>query len=208
MRGLVRKVLVLVPPALMNQWHEEMKRKFNQDFIRSDDPEFVKRGPDAWKHYNKVIASISTAKRTSHSRAITELHYDLVVVDEAHHLKNRSTVAWQFVNGLNKKYMLLLTATPVQNSLKELYNLITLLKPGQLKTYPQFRRQFVEDNQGMEVKNADKLKTLLSEVMIRNRRSTVDVKFTKRTAVTRTVPLSEPERQLYTDLSRFIRSHY
>lgn len=208
MRGLARKVLVLVPPSLINQWHEEMKRKFNQDFIRSDDPEFVKMGGDAWSHYNKVIASISTAKRSNHSRIISELQYDLIIVDEAHHVKNRNTVAWQFVNSLKKKYMLLLTATPVQNSLEELYNLITLLKPGQLKTYQHFRSNFVEDNQGIEVKNADKLKALLSEVMIRNRRSNVDVLFTKRNAYTKTVQLSEPERRLYAELSGFIRMHY
>lgn len=208
MRGLARKILVLVPPSLMNQWHEEMKRKFNQDFVRSDDPDFVKLGGDAWSHYHKVIASISTAKRSNHSRMIAELQYDLIIVDEAHHVKNRNTVAWQFVNSLKKKYMLLLTATPVQNSLEELYNLITLLKPGQLKTYQHFRKHFVEDNQGIEVKNADKLKALLAEVMIRNRRSNVDVLFTKRKAYTKTVRLSEQEQRLYAELSGFIRKHY
>ncbi|CAB3389520.1 DEAD/DEAH box helicase [Kyrpidia spormannii] len=208
MRGLAKKILILVPPSLINQWHEEMKRKFNQDFIRSDDRAFIALGEEAWRRYNKVIASLATAKRANHRRVISDIHYDLIVVDEAHHLKNRNSVAWQFVNSLKKKYMLLLTATPVQNSLEELYNLITLLKPGQLKTYSHFRRHFVVDNQGVEVKNADKLRALLSEVMIRNPRSSVDVKFTKRQAHTKTVRLSEPEQRLYIDLSRFIRVHY
>jgi len=208
MRGLARKVLILVPPSLVNQWHEEMKRKFNQDFIRSDDPAFTKLGEEAWRHYPKVIASITTAKRAKHANAISLIHYDMVIVDEAHHVKNRNTVAWKFVNSLNKKYMLLLTATPVQNSLEELYNLITLLRPGQLQTYRQFHKNFVEDNQGIEVKNADKLKLLLSEVMIRNRRSNVDVKFTQRKASTRIIEPSPRERQLYVDLSAFVRTHY
>ncbi|MEX2459838.1 MAG: DEAD/DEAH box helicase [Paenibacillaceae bacterium] len=185
MRGLARKILILVPPSLINQWHEELKRKFNQDFIRADDPLFVKMGSDAWNHYPKVIASISSAKRATNSSTISQIHYDLVIVDEAHHLKNRATVAWQFVNSLKKNYILLLTATPVQNSLEELYNLITLLKPGQLKTYSYFKKNFVEDNEGIEAKNVNKLKGLLSEVMIRNRRSNVDVKFTKRSAHTK-----------------------
>ena len=60
--------------------------------------------------------------------------FDLVIVDEAHRLRNRNTAAWKLVNGLDKKYILLLTATPVQNDLDELFNLITLLRPGQLKT--------------------------------------------------------------------------
>lgn len=61
---------------------------------------------------------------------------------------------------------------------------------------------------GIEVKNADKLKALLSEVMVRNRRSNVDVKFTQRKANTIIVELSNREQQLYADISRLIRSYY
>lgn len=64
-------------------------------------------------------------------------------MDEAHHLKNRSSVTWKFVNDLQKRFILMLTATPVENRLEELYNLITILKPGQLSTPQEFRRQFV-----------------------------------------------------------------
>lgn len=208
MRGLVRKILILVPPSLVGQWENEMKRKFNQDFIRADHPDFKKMNEQAWAHYPKVIASIDTAKRKNHREAIFEQHYDLVIVDEAHHLKNRLTQKWQFVNGINKKYIFLLTATPVQNHLEELYNLITLLKPGQLRTYRYFKQNFVESKDGIEVKNAGVLKNLLADVMIRNKRSNVDVTFTKRFAYTRNVALSEQEKILYDDMSTFIRNHY
>ena len=60
--------------------------------------------------------------------------WDLVIVDEAHHCKNRATRNWQLVNSLNRRHLFLLTATPVQNNLLELYNLLTLLEPGHLKT--------------------------------------------------------------------------
>jgi SNF2 family DNA or RNA helicase len=62
----------------------------------------------------------------------------MVIVDEAHHLKNRNTLNWKLVNALKKRFLLLLTATPVENNLMELYNLITLLKPGQFKTAKAF----------------------------------------------------------------------
>lgn len=208
MRGLVKKILILVPPSLVSQWENEMKRKFNQDFIRADHPDFKKMGETAWAHYPKVIASIDLAKRKNHRDAIFAQHYDLVIVDEAHHLKNRATQKWQFVNGINKKYIFLLTATPVQNNLEELYNLITLLKPGQLRTYSYFRKNFVKSKDGIEVKNVAALKNLLADVMIRNKRSNVDVKFTKRFASTRTVALSEREQRLYDGMSTFIRHHY
>lgn len=208
MRGLVRKVIILTPPSLVQQWENEMKRKFNQDFIKADDPAFKKRGEDAWSHYNKVIASISTAKRKQHREQIFNEHYDLVIVDEAHHLRNRSTQAWKFVNGISKKYIFLLSATPVQNHLEELYNLITLLKPGQLRTYNYFKKNFIDSSDGIEAKNVDKLKALLSEVMIRNKRSNVDVQFTKRKAYTSIVELASEEHDLYDDISTFIRNKY
>lgn len=207
-RGLAKKILILTPPSLVQQWEHEMRRKFNLGFIRADDAAFKKMGGEAWAHYDKVIASIATAKRKNHRQMITGQYYDLVIVDEAHHLKNRNTQAWKFVNAINKKYIFLLTATPVQNHLEELYNLITLLKPGQLKTYRYFKRNFVESKDGIEVKNADKLKDLLADVMIRNKRSNVDVLFTKRKAETRTVELPQAERDLYDDISTFIRAKY
>ncbi|QDI92158.1 DEAD/DEAH box helicase [Salicibibacter halophilus] len=208
MRGLANKILILCPPSLVQQWEDEMKRKFNQDFIRADSSVFKKQGDQAWAEFPKVIASLATAKRQQHRNAITNVQYDLVIVDEAHHLKNRNTLAWQFINEIYKKYIFLLTATPVQNNLEELYNLITLLKPGQLKTYRYFKKHFVEDNQGMEAKNVDQLKRLLSDVMIRNKRNNVDVQFTKRKAQTTTVSLSADEQNVYDELSAFIRSKY
>ena len=63
-----------------------------------------------------MIASLATARRREHRDAITGIVYDLVIVDEAHHLKNRASVSWKFVNALQKKYILMLTATPVQKA--------------------------------------------------------------------------------------------
>ncbi|MBT9142765.1 MAG: RNA polymerase-associated protein RapA [Dehalococcoidia bacterium] len=208
MRGLVKKVLVLVPPSLVNQWYYEIKRKLNQDFIRADEPEFKKLGDQAWVQNNKVIASLALAKRKSNSDIISQINYDLVIVDEAHHLKSRNSVAWKFVNNIKKKYIFLLTATPVQNNLEELYNLITLLKPGQLKTYSNFKKNFMEGREGIEAKNVPRLRELLADVMIRNKRSDVGIKFTGRQAVTTAVHLLPREQEVYDNISDFIREKY
>ena len=207
-RGMVRRILILVPPSLVEQWSTEMKYKFNQNFIKYDDPAFKSMGDEAWLHYPKVIASIHTAKRQGNRVAILKESYDLIIVDEAHHLKNQKTIAWDFVNKIKKKYIMLLTATPVQNKLEDLYSLITLLKPGQLKTYNYFKQNFVRDREGMEAKNVDQLRPLLTQVMIRNKRSDVDIRFTKRKAMTTYVSLSAPEQELHDQLSAYIRRNY
>ncbi len=115
---------------------------------------------------------------------ITSELYDLVIVDEAHHLKNRASVSWKLVNELQKRFILLLTATPVQNSLNELYNLVTVLKPGQLKSPKEFQRDFVVRGDPRLPKNRGKLRDLLSDVMVRHARRQIAMQLPPRRAHT------------------------
>jgi SNF2 family DNA or RNA helicase len=206
-RGLVRSALVLVPPSLIEQWQGEMRRKFSLDLISHDDPVFRERGTAAWREFDLVIASLHTAKREPHRSAILGRQWDLVIVDEAHHLRNRTTQAWRFASELQKQYTLLLTATPVQNNLEELFNLVSLLEPGLLRTARQFQKQFVDRRDKMTPRNVDELHRLLTEVMVRNRRSTVGLQFTRRWAQTIGVAPKPAERGLYSDVADFVRRH-
>ncbi len=206
LRGLVHKVLIITPPALTQQWREEMASKFLlTDFVTNEDPEFRELGPEAWSTFDHIIASLATARREEHRRAIEKIHFDMVIVDEAHHLKNRATVSWKFVNTLQKKYMLMLTATPVQNDLDELYNLITILQPGQLKTRREFKRRFVVRGDPRLPKNRGELRNLLADVMVRNTRSQVSIRLARRRAHTIRLQLTPPERELYDAVSTFVR---
>jgi len=206
LRQMVDRVLILTPPALVEQWREELASKFGlTDFVANYDAEFRELGPRAWAAFPRVVASLATARRREHRRAITNIVYDLVIVDEAHHLKNRSSVSWKFVNALQKKYILMLTATPVQNRLDELYNLITILKPGQLKTPREFRRRFVVQGDPRLPKNRGRLRELLADVMVRHARGQVGVQLPPRRAHTVRLQLGQDERALYDDVSGFVR---
>ena len=207
MRGLIRSTLVLVPPSLIEQWQGEMRRKFSLELISHDDPTFRDRGPAAWNEFPNVIASIHTAKREPHRSAITGRHWDLVIVDEAHHLRNRNTQTWRLASELQKQYALLLTATPVQNNLEELFNLVTLLEPGLLRTAKQFQKQFVDKKDKLTPRNLDELHRLLAEVMVRNRRSSVGLQFTRRWARTERLQPTPPEQQLHEAVAAFVRPH-
>jgi SNF2 family DNA or RNA helicase len=204
-RGLVRSALVLVPPSLIEQWQGEMRRKFSLELISHDDPLFRARGPAAWKEFDLVIASMHTAKREPHRSAITARHWDLVIVDEAHHLRNRQTQLWRFASALQTQFTLLLTATPVQNNLEELFNLVTLLEPGLLRTARQFQKEFVDRRDKLMPRNLDELHRLLAEVMVRNRRSTVGLQFTRRWAYTERLTPSPGEHELYEGVAEFVR---
>ncbi|MBF8283784.1 MAG: putative snf2 family helicase [Anaerolineales bacterium] len=205
-RQMVQRVLILTPPALVEQWREELAVKFNlPDFVTSASDEFREHGAAAWARFPRVVASLATARRAEHRAQIEFLPYDLVIVDEAHHLKNRASVSWKFANNLQKRYLLLLTATPVQNNLDELYNLITLLKPGQLQTPREFQRQFVTQGDPRLPKNRGRLRELLADVMVRHARGQVGVLLPPRRAHTLRLSLSPDERAFYDEVSDFIR---
>ncbi|WP_433943584.1 DEAD/DEAH box helicase [Paenibacillus sp. SN-8-1] len=197
-RGLVRKVLILVPASLVLQWVRELNSKFGISAT-------AQKKVHSWSS-DIVVASMDTAKRDPHREILLGQEYDLVIVDEAHKLKNKKTTNYQFMLKLRKKYCLLLTATPVQNDLDELFNLINLLKPGQLGRQGDFSANFVVDKR--VAKNEDQLKNELSKVMIRNRRGEGQLNFTKR--VVRNVPLelSPDEKALYDGVTSFVKNQY
>ncbi|MGG4398338.1 SNF2-related protein [Paenibacillus thiaminolyticus] len=197
-RGLVKRALILVPASLVLQWVRELHHKFGIAAV-------AQKKKYQWQS-DIVVASMDTAKRDPHKSILMEQEYDMLIVDEAHKLKNRKTTNYQFIQHLRKKYCLLLTATPVQNDMNELYNLITLLKPGQLGAQGEFSSNFVADKR--LPKNEGQLQGELSKVMVRNRRGEGSVQFTRR--IVRNVPLtlSSDEQALYEGVTRFIKEQY
>lgn len=205
LRQMAERVLIMTPPGLVQQWREELAQKFDLNFVTNTDESFRLAGEKAWTTFPHIIASLAAARLPANREIITGQMYDLIVVDEAHHLKNRTSVSWKFVNALQKRYILMLTATPVENRLEELYNLITILKPGQLKTPQEFRRQFVVRGDPRSPKNRGRLRELLADVMIRHSRSQVNVKLPPRRAHTVRLTLSAAEQALYQRVSEFVR---
>jgi len=206
-RNIVQRLIVVTPAALVEQWREELALKFGlTGFVTSADAEFRAAGAEAWERFPLLIASLATARRAEHRARLSQIPFDLVVLDEAHHLKNRNSASWKFVNELQRKYILLLTATPVENDLDELYNLITLLKPGQLKTPREFRKQFVVSGDPRLPKNRGQLRELLGDVMVRHTRSQVNINLPPRQANTVRLNLSPEEAEFYKAVSDYVRN--
>ncbi len=204
LRKLCQNILILTPPALTVQWKGEMQRKFGLDFTASFDAAFLEK-KNPWQEFDLIVASYHTAKRDPHRSLIEARNWDLVIVDEAHHLRNRSTLLWKFVGALQKKYILLLTATPIQNGLEDLYNLITLLKPGLLSTNSNFKKRFMDSKDKFKAKNISQLHGLVEEAMIRNRRSSIGIQFTKRFAKTVRITPSQEESAFYQEFTAFAK---
>jgi SNF2 family DNA or RNA helicase len=205
-RGFLKRIVILCPPSLVDQWVQEMKEKFEIDFViienTSDwDNDFVVASIDRVKIFNRKVGEFR-------HKAAHNVSWDLVIVDEAHKLKERNTVRWKFVDRLRKKRFLLLTATPFQNDLLELYNLLHILKRGHLGTLKEFRKKFLFRGNKRHPLNPLKLKKKLEEVMVRRHRSETGIEYKSRIPKIVAVEMTESEKKIYENTVRLLRSNY
>jgi SNF2 family DNA or RNA helicase len=201
---MAERILVLAPAPLVGQWREELESKFDLRFATTHDPS-AREAPQAFWEEDHIIASIAMARRREHAERLLKRNFDLVIVDEAHHLRDRSSQSWKLVDALNKRFLLLLSATPVQNDLIELYNLLTLLKPGFFKTQKEFRAAYMTPGRPRRPANSDELRALMRTAMIRNTRAVVALKLPRRHAATIKVDGAPGEAEAYGDLAAAAR---
>ncbi|HEY6362373.1 MAG TPA: SNF2-related protein [Vicinamibacterales bacterium] len=207
-RGLVRRALILTPPSLVGQWIDELSAKFRLDAAAPDHSGYTGDAERFWTTHPIVVASLPLARQPANRAILTRVDYDLVIVDEAHRLKRRATAAWQLVNDLKKRFLLLLSATPVGNDLTELYNLILLLRPGLLSTEACFRRDYGRLDALRDPARRETLRTLLREVMVRNTRAHIDLRLPRRLAATIVVQPNAEEAACLGAVSAWIRERY
>jgi superfamily II DNA or RNA helicase len=204
LRGMAERILILCPASLVGQWHDEMAAKFDIDFATSHDA-LLRADPAAFWAQPRVIASIAMARRKDHAEILAGLDYDVIVADEAHHLRDQTSASYRLVNSLRKRFLLLLSATPVQNSLLELYNLLTLLQPGIFKTQKEFRAAYMVPGKPREPANRDKLRDLMRGVMVRNTRALAALRMPRRHASTLRATPGTAEAACYDDLTALVR---
>src|SRR5438874_604112 len=204
-RGLARRTLILTPASLVGQWQGELGEKFFQHFETPTDP-------DDWggQRATRAIVSHDRARSRRHAEEILRHHWDLVIVDEAHKIKSHRGATYKFIERIERDFILLLTATPLQNDLRELYNLITLLRPGQLGTWEEFRAAHLVGGDPRQPKDPEALRALTQAVMIRTRRSSVvdDLDLPPRRPRHPVVKLTRAEADLYERTTEFLRRLY
>jgi len=171
-RGLADRVLIVVPASLRDQWEGEMEVKFNERFHRYDGGtirENLRRNQrsNPWERDNNIITSLQFARQQTRqanqptgrrrgdeeqeNRWIDQVDWDLVIFDEAHHLRRylkgskldsgqEVTKSYRLGQALAErtKSLLLLTATPMQLSPYETYSLVELLDTGLFSSYSEF----------------------------------------------------------------------
>jgi superfamily II DNA or RNA helicase len=204
LRRLADKVLILCPSILLAaQWQSELYDKFGEiTLVFGHDID----SSLAWE-CSRLIATYETLRHPFHAEEILRQRYDLVVLDEAHFLnEDEHADMLATVRELQKKYFLMLSATPMHRSLKELYKIVTLLRPGHFADEASFEREFMEAEDEMRAKNVGTLRGLLHQIMVRNRREDItDYVFPRRRAVPKQLQLLPDARTFYDQFRDFLK---
>jgi SNF2 family DNA or RNA helicase len=153
-----------------------------------------------------IIASLAAARRDPLLGRLTDTNWDLVIFDEAHRLRNPRSASGKLARGLRARYLLMLTATPVENKLSDLYQLVSLVAPGLLGTPAQFRARHGAASIESRPHNLAELRARTQEVMVRHRRSEVAVMLPPRLAETVLLTPGIDEAGLYADIVRRVRA--
>ena len=204
-----RRILVITPANLRKQWHQELADKFGLPatiFEAKSFRQLVKEG--AVNPFNRsgiIICSYQFAARKAVE--VKSVAWDLVVIDEAHRLRNvykpENKTARALQEALSQPQKVLLTATPLQNSLLELYGLVSFIDERVFGDLDSFKSQFGA------LKNAesfDALKNRIAPICKRTLRRQVEayVKYTKRIPLLREFTPSADETALYNHVTEYL----
>ena len=201
------KILIIVPANLRKQWHQELQDKFGLNSIILESKNYNalhKNQSNPFHQEDLIICSYQFAK--SKADDIRRIHWDLAVLDEAHRLrnvyKNGNIIARTLKNAMaHVQSKVLLTATPLQNSLLELYGLVSIIDGRVFGDLDSFRAQFTDRA------NFDALRKRLAPVCKRTLRQQVQpyVSYTARRAIVQEFTPSDEERELSRLVADYLR---
>lgn len=203
-----RRLLVICPASIRKQWSIELLEKFNLPSIVLESKlyrDLVRQGnPQPFE--SKSIVIISTHFASRYCDEIKAVGWDLVAIDEAHKLRNcyrQSNRMGQNIRwALEDRRKLLLTATPLQNSLLELYGLSTLIDEHAFGDLPSFRSQFTGVG-GNLAELRDRLNGFCNRTL---RKQVLEyIKYTGRSLVTQSFTPTEQENHLYDLVSAYLQ---
>jgi hypothetical protein len=192
------RVLVVTPASLKTEWEEQIQRF-------TDLPYQLVFGGRASRLSAYEGAPFFTIVNYEQMRADAlevnaRLRPEVVVLDEAQRIKNWSAKTTQAIKRLRSRYAFILTGTPIENRLDELYSLMDFLDPSLLGPLFRFNREYYElDERGRPAayRNLDKLHALIKPRMLRRRKAEVETELPERTDRNHFVPLSEEQQGEY-----------
>lgn len=202
-RGKQGASLVVAPASVLFNWKSELERFAPSltPLIMNETGSNRKSLIDGASDYDVVLTTYGLL--INEAEALASKEWNVITLDEAHTIKNKETKMSKAAMELKGNFRLLLTGTPLQNHLGEIWNLFQFANPGLLGSFPQFTERFITPIEKNGDKNRQRqLKRLLQPFILRRTKTEVLDELPQKTEITLRVELTEPERALYENLRR------
>ena len=208
LRHLAKRVLIVVPGHLKDQWRRELKDKFEESFVIADRGTVTALyGDSIWHREDQLITSMDFAKREEICASLDAAQFDLIVVDEAHKMsadkygeKVDKTKRYRLgeVLSANSEHLLFLTATPHKGDSENFRLFLDLLEPGFFATTDMLAESLAKDENTLFLRQIkEDMKNFDGTPL-----------FLPRYVETLTYGLSDPERDLYREVTTYVRNQF
>ncbi len=213
----VAKVLVVCPTSLKYQWKSEIER-FTDSDVHVVEGTAIRRHKEYRE--NEAFFTIAGYHTVANDlRQLNEQEYDLVILDEAQRIKNWQTKTSAAIKRLRSTYAIVLTGTPIENKLDELYSIMQFIDQYRLPPLYQFLHRYqVADENGKVIgfRNLREIGDGLSDVMLRRRKKQVLKDLPKRMDKTLLVPMTTAQMEQHTAyadevaklVARWVKQHF
>ncbi len=197
---MITSVLVVCPTSLKYQWKYEIE-KFTGATVTVVEGNSLKR-QQIYESDNSFYKIVSYNAMANDVKQLGSLTTDLLIMDEVQRLKNWDTLIAKAARNIHSEFAVILSGTPLENKLEELYSIVELVDQHFLGPYYKFRDQcIITDKAGMTVgyKNLNLVGEKLKSLLIRRRKSEVALQMPKRQDKTLYVPMTKQQIELHED---------
>lgn len=189
--------LVVAPASVVPNWERELQRFAPTLNIRTLNREAERQQAIGEAGPNDIILTTYGLLVTEEA-CLTQKEWNVLCLDEAHTIKNRETKMSAAAMKLQGKSRLILTGTPIQNYLGELWNLFQFINPGLLGSYEQFNTRFIQPIEADKNKEKQlQLKHIIQPFMLRRTKAEVVEELPDKIEIMRPVQMSEEEMAIY-----------
>lgn len=195
-------MLVVAPASVVPNWRNEINR-FAPSLNVYVLSEYVNRTNIIEEAAANDVVIITYGMVVSQQESLINKQWNVAVLDEAHNIKNRGTKTSAACMKLNAQNRLILTGTPVQNHLGELWNLFQFINPGLLGSYEQFNQKYIIPITNLQdSERQQQLQALVAPFMLRRTKQAVVKELPEKTEITLDVELTDDEMAFYEVIRR------
>ncbi|MCH3995353.1 MAG: DEAD/DEAH box helicase [Prevotella sp.] len=198
-RGLSDSTLILCPTSLKYQWKREIER-FTGQGVHVIEGDYLKRRDQYRLPVHYKIVSYNTA--CNDIKALGKLETDMLIIDEVQRLKNWNTQIARAARKIVSRYSVILSGTPLENRLEELYSVVELVDQFGLGPYYLFRdRYIISDDKGATIgyRHLNEIRLKLKDILIRRKKSDVHLQLPERQDKNLMMPMTKEQMAVHDD---------